>query len=197
MNPAGAISGVVSRVKSFTDIRFWTETALPATAGFMGTKVVGGLIYGFVGEKLMGLTGVEAHAPYVKIGSQAIAAAGLSLLVSRFVGAKQGQAVFVGGVISVTHALLKQILGGTQIASAIGLDGLGDDLSSRMREAVSRRVEQNLRGMGTYLTLERGTRMNGMGAYVTERELRARQNFAPAPNADLRDYDVSRTETAF
>lgn len=196
-NPSGVVSGVVGRVKSFTDVRFWTETALPATAGFIGTKVAGGFIYGFVGEKLMGLTGAEAHAPYVKIGSQAIAAAGLSILIGKFVGQKQGQAVFVGGVIAVTHALLKQILGGTQIASAIGLDGLGDDLSSRMRDAVRRRVEQNLQGYGAYLTLERGTQMNGLDAYVTERELRARQGFAPSPGADLRDYDVARSDTSF
>ncbi len=201
MNPAkalglgGAPGAILGRVQSFLGIGFWTETALPATAGFLGTKVVGKAISTFLGG-ILKTDEASMAGKAVKIGSQALAASALSFLVSRFLGQKRGQAVFIGGVVSVAHAVLMEIIPAGDFRHAIGLDGLGDDLSSRMREAVQRRVEAELSGMGTYMTQpDTMRRLDGMGAYVTDNEVRRQAEYSALPTGDLRDYDVSRSET--
>jgi hypothetical protein len=191
-NPGGILSGgpvgeVLGRVKSFVDIRFWTETGLPAATGFFGSKAAGGFVMSLVDK-----TGLTAQipavaAPYVRMGADALGGAGLAYLVTRFVGKKQGDAVWLGTVVNVAYSALKALLGGTDIARTIGLDGLGDDLASRMKSEIANRVAGHLNGMGSYL---RTTNIipRGMGEYVTETALRGSASYAPGDR--LGDSDM-------
>jgi hypothetical protein len=190
---------VLSRAQSFLDPAFWMQTAVPAAGGFIGTKMVGGIIHGVVSKfagSPMGIAGTV-----LRLGSDVLAASGLSYLAGRFLGRKYGEAIFVGGVVGITHSVLRELLGGTAIGSAIGLSGLGADVEDRMREQVARRVEAELSGMGAYLTQDALTPQalhGGMGAYLTERDmvpqvpdtlLRSSAAFAPSPSAGVADYD--------
>lgn len=205
-NPVGALSGVVDgvlgRVQDLVDVSFWTDTALPVTAGFLGSKVVGGAVFGLVGEKLLGVKSGDKAAPFVRAGSNAIAGAALAWAAGSFLGRQYEEPIWLGTVVSVAHDLLKALLGGTEIAKAIGLEGFGEDLTKKMQEAVARRVQAELSGMGTYLTaeaLQRQSALQGIGhhgEFLTENALRRQSDYAPTPGADLRDYDVARTETA-
>lgn len=190
----GAPGQILGKLGSFVDVKFWTETGVPAAAGFFGSKAVGGLILDQATR--FGLPIPAAAQPYAKMAADALGGATLAYLVSRFYSSKAGDSVWLGTIVNVAHALLKQVLGGTAIAKTIGLDGLGDDLAQRMKDEIARRVQGNLNGMGSYL---RSTNIpvRGMGEYVTHPALRMRQNFAPTPGADLKDYDVTNQETSF
>jgi len=193
-NPA---AGVLSKAQSFLDVQFWMQTAVPAAGGFLGTKMVSGMISGAISKYVGEQTGIAGTV--VRLGSDVLAASGLSWLAGRFLGKKYGDAVFIGGVVGITHSLLRELLGGTAIGNAIGLSGLGADLSERMREAVARRVEAELSGMGSYLTQDAFQPQALLGAYLTEqamipqmatdRGLRASPSFSPSPSANVADYD--------
>lgn len=180
-NPGGMLAGgpvgnVLGRVKSFIDVRFWTETGLPAASGFFGSKAVGGFIYNYLPNAM--LTAVPQAQPYIRMGVDALGGAGLAWLVGRFVGKKQGDAVWLGTVVNVAYSLLKNLLGGTDVARMIGLDGLGDDLADRMKAEIANRVQASinggrLNGMGSYL------RTTNLNEYVTEPALRLNPAYAP------------------
>ena len=180
-NPGGILSGgpvgdVLGRVKTFIDVRFWTETGLPAASGFFGSKAAGGFIYNYLPNAM--LTAVPQAQPYIRMAADAVGGAGLAWLVGRFVGKKQGDAVWLGTVVNVAYSVLKNLLGGTSIASAIGLDGLGDDLADRMKGEIARRVQASinggrLNGMGSYL------RTTNLNEYVTEPALRLNPAYSP------------------
>lgn len=177
MLTGGPIGDVLGRAKAFIDVRFWTETGLPAAGGFFGSKALGGFIYNQLPVAL--LQNIPSAAfPYVRMGTDAIGGSLLAYLVSRFVGKKQGDSVFVGTVVNVGYSLLKALLGGTEIARTIGLDGLGDDLANRMKQEIANRVAGHLNGMGSYL---RTTNVipRGLSEYVTEGALRSRPDYAP------------------
>lgn len=200
-NPAGALAGILgrsgplSRVQGLIDIKFWTETALPATGGFLGSKVVGGMIFGLVGEKLLGVSSVDKSAPFVRAGADAIGGGLLAWAAENFLkNRKMADAIWVGTVVSVAHTILKALLGDTDFGRSIGLSGLGNDISSALHERVKSRVEQSLSGHGTYLT--RQDTQSQLNEYVTEDRMRLRGGYAPSPGGDLRDYDPARTETA-
>ncbi len=190
-NPGGMLSGgpigeILGRAKSFIDVRFWTETGLPSAVGFFGSKAAGGFIYNQLPVAL--LQNIPSAAfPYVRMATDALGGSLLAYLVSRFVGKKQGDSVFVGTVVNVAYSALKALLGGTDIAKTIGLDGLGDDLASRMKTEIANRVAGHLNGMGSYL---RTTNMipRGMGEYVTETALRSSASYAPGDR--LGDSDM-------
>lgn len=201
-NPVGAITAgggpvaaVLHRVKSLVDVGFWTQTALPAAAGFFGSRAVGNLV--MTGLDKVGLTGKlpDVAQPFVRITADAIGGAALSWAVGRFVGKKQGDMVWLGTIVNVAYSLLRQVLGGTDIGRAIGLSGMGDDLAERMKAAVAQRVAQDLQGLGHYMTAD-DIRRQMMGEYVTDRALRGNSEYSASPSADLRDYDVARTETS-
>jgi hypothetical protein len=199
-NPGGALSGAIARVKRFTDIKFWTETAVPAAAGFVGTKTVGSMLQGAISKAITLPTGIAGSV--VRVASDAVAASALAWLVSRFVGSKQGEAVFLGGVVGITHSLLVEVLGGTTIGKAIGLSGFGDDLSDRMRQAVAARVAAELSGypgMGEHITMDAlQTRMvPGLSEYVSDEALRARSGYSASPSGRLSDYDPTNDSTIF
>lgn len=194
-NPGGIVGDITGKVKSFIDVRFLTQTAVPATAGFLATKVVGNM----VADQIAGFVKVaptDRSYPFVRIGSQALTAAGLSYAIGRFVGREQGKAAFLGGAIAVLHSILKEIVPVSDQSKYGLLDGLGSDLTARMRDAVQRRVEERLNGYGAYLNRTDLRPQPEMGAYVNLTDLRRQPAFAPSPSADLRDYDVTRTETA-
>lgn len=171
---------VLGRVKTFIDVRFWTETGVPAAVGFFGSKAAGNFIYNNLPNAV--LTAVPAAQPYIRILSDAIGGAGLAYLTGRFMGKKQGDALWLGTVVNVAYSLLKNLLGGTGIAATIGLDGLGDDLADRMRGEIARRVQASisggrLNGMGSYL---RTTNVDGrLSEYVTEGALRSSSAYSP------------------
>ena len=200
-NPGSAVSaspikGILDRVKKFVDVQFWTQTAAPGVVGFTSTKMVGGFVYsGIVGF----LPKLDPNVDkVVRIGTDVLAASGLGWAASRFLGKSIGDAVWIGGVLSIAHSVLKAVLGGTQIAKVIGLDGLGSDLEERMKAAVAQRVAQELNGLGTYMnTTDLQPSLNGVGEFITDVGLRRQAGYAPSPNGDLRDYDPSNSETRF
>jgi hypothetical protein len=201
---------VLGKAQSFIDVRFWTDVALPAVGGFIGTKTVGGMIYGAVGKAITIPTGIVDTL--AKIGADVLAASALSWGVGRFIGRSQGQNVFLGGVVAIGYDVLKALIGGTDIARTIGLEGLGDDAATaRLKEAVARRVEAEMHGLygyGSYLTREdmgmQGMGMQGMGAYLTRQDMvpqmmgdslaRRLPNYSALPTGSIADYDVARTE---
>jgi hypothetical protein len=193
-NPGGMLSGgpigeVLGRAKSFIDVRFWTETGLPSAVGFFGSKAAGGFIYNQLPVSL--LQNIPSAAfPYVRMATDALGGSLLAYLVSRFVGKKQGDSVFVGTVVNVAYSALKALLGGTAIATTIGLDGLGDDLANRMKREIANRVAGHLNGMGSYLRTTNLVPRNGMGEYVTENALRSSATYAPGDrlgDSDMQD----------
>lgn len=188
----GAPGQIVGRLGSFIDVKFWTETGVPAAAGFFGSKFAGGFVVDMLSKVW---TPPAAAAPYVKMGADALAGSGIAFLLSNFGMKKQADSFWLGTVVNIGHALLKQLLGGTEIAKKIGLDGLGDDLADRMKEAIAERVNGALNGygMGSYL---RTTNLNGIGEYVTENALRMRPAYSATPGANLKDYDVTNQDDA-
>jgi len=174
---SGPVGAVMGNLQSFIDVKFWTETGLPAAGGYFGSKAIGGFIMGLLPPAVTSQIPAVAQ-PFVKMTIDAIGGSGLAYVVGRFYSKKAGDAVWLGTVVNVAHALLKQLLGGTDIAKTIGLDGLGDDLADRMRSEIARRVEASvnggrLNGMGSYL---RATNLN---EYVTEGALRSRGSYSP------------------
>ena len=190
----GAPGQILGRMSSFIDVKFWMSTGLPAATGFFTSKAGGQIILDTVGRFV---TVPAAAAPYAKMAADALAGAGLSYVVGRFHSKQAGDALWLGTVVNVAHALLKNVLGGTEIAKKIGLDGLGDDLAQRMREQILSRVNGNLNGMGDYLRITNVPNRGPMGEYVTEQALRMRGGYAPGPGGDLRDYDISNQESGF
>ncbi len=208
-NPATGdpISGILGNVKQFVDIGFWTDVALPAAAGFLGTKIVGKLIYTGISKVVTLPTG--GFGKVIRIGTDVLGASALAWLAGRFLGRKYEDKIFLGGVVAITHSVLKELIGGTAIGRTIGLDGLGEDLSAQMKEAVAARLEAELSGgvgnTGAFLTerdmipqaaVAGDSGVNGamVSAFVTETALRMQPGYAPT--SDLRDHDVTNTETA-
>jgi hypothetical protein len=193
-NPAGVLSGgpvgaVVGRMKSFIDVKFWTETGVPAASGFFGSKALGTAIMSFVPDSVKAQIPVQAQ-PYAKMAADALGGAALAWAISRFYDKKAGDAFWLGTVVNVSYSLLKNLLGGTDIAKTIGLDGLGDDLASRMKNEIARRVQASIKGgslngMGSYL---RTTNVRNMGEFVTESALR--RNAAYSPGNALGDENM-------
>lgn len=164
-------------MKSFIDVKFWTETGIPAAGGYFGSKAAGAALLSFVPASLTDQLPVAAK-PYLKLVADGVAGATLSWAIGRFYDKKAGDAFWLGTVVNIAHSLLKQFLGGTDIAKTIGLDGLGDDLADRMRAEIARRVEASvnggrLNGVGSYL------RTTNLQEYVTERDLRGRASYSP------------------
>lgn len=201
-NPAAGLEGVLHGAGRFIDIDFWTKTALPAAAGFVGTKIVGGFVTGLVAENVLKISSADAAYPWVRLGGDILSASALSWAVGRFVDKRMGQTVFLGGVVSIAHSVLKMLLGGTDIGRAIGLDGLsglGEDLSAQMKRAVAQRVAAELSGanLSTYMTdvdLQRQLSGPTLNEFVTDVALRRQPAYGPT--GDLRDHDVLRQETA-
>jgi hypothetical protein len=189
----GPLGEVMGRMKSFVDVSFWTETGIPAASGFFGSKAVGGFIYNQLPVAL--LQNIPSQAfPFVRMGTDAVGGAALAWLTSRFVGKKQGDAVWLGTVVNVAYSMLRQLLGGTSIASYIGLSGTSDDLADRMKAEIARRVQASiqggkLNGLGSYLRTTNMRPGGGVGEYVTESALRA--NAAYAPGDRLGDNSIA------
>lgn len=164
-------------MKSFIDVKFWTETGVPAAAGFFGSKAAGGAILSFVPATFTAQLPASAQ-PYIKMAADSVAGAVLSWAIGKYYDRKAGDAFWLGTVVNVAHALLKQLIGGTDIAKTIGLDGLGDDLADRMRSEIARRVQASvnggrLNGVGSYL------RETNLSEYVTEGALRRSNAYSP------------------
>ncbi len=181
----GAPGEVLGRLGSFIDVKFWTETGVPAAAGFFGSKAAGGFVLDMVGKVWVPPANM---APYLKMACDALAGSGIAYALGRFYSKQAADSFWLGTVVNVAHSVLKQLFGDTEIAKKIGLSGLGDDIAERMKEAIAQRVNGALNGygMGSYL---RTTNMRGMNEYVTERDLRGRPSFSATPGSDLRDYD--------
>jgi hypothetical protein len=202
-NPAGALSlgGVFKRAQSFVDVAFWTDTALPLAGGIIGTKFAGSTIAGLIDKATGTIALPDIAKKVIRIAADVLGASVLSMLVTNFLGKKRGEAVFLGGVASIAHTVLQQTLGGTEIGRTLGLSGLGNDLTDRMKNAVAQRVEAELSGLnggvGAYLNQTALQRQldGGVGEFVSDRELRAQNGYAPTPSGSLRDYDVNNTET--
>lgn len=203
-NPVGGLSigGVFGRAKSFIDVGFWTDTALPLAGGIVGTKLAGSFVAGLIDKATATMALPDIAKKVIRIAADVLGASVLSMLATNFLGKKRGDAVFMGGVASIAHTVLQQLLGGTDIGKTLGLSGLGDDLTEKMKKAVAQRVEaelSGLNGVGTYVTermLAHNQMMEGnVGEFITDVELRRQNGYAPTPGGNLRDYDVNNTET--
>jgi hypothetical protein len=200
-NPGGiSIGGVFNRAQSFIDVGFWTDTALPLAGGIVGTKLAGSFVAGLIDKATATMALPDIAKKVIRIAADVLGVSVLSMLATSFLGKKRGDAVFMGGVAAIAHTVLGQVLGGTDIGRTLGLSGLGNDLTDKMRNAVAQRVEaelSGLNGMGTFVTerMLQTQSMDGVGEFITDAQLRQQNNYAPTPGGDLRDYDVNSTET--
>ena len=193
---AGPVGAVMARAKSLIDVRFWTETGVPVTVGFFASKSLGGLLHAQTLERFAGIGPTSAYFPYTKALADTVAGAGLAWLVGRFYNKKAGDSVWLGTVVNVAAGIIKQVLNqfAPGIAASIGMSGMGDDLSDRMKEAVTNRVRASLSGYLNTTALQRNT-VRPMGSYATAGAL-SRDTYDPSPRGDLRDYDVASNETS-
>jgi hypothetical protein len=179
---------ILGPAQAFLRVDFWMETALPASAGFVGTKALGQLAWDAIPAtiKPAGTMGTAA-----RIATDAVAAGALSWGAGMFFSKKAAQMVFVGGVVAVGYSVLRALLGGTPTGALIGLNGLGDDLSDSLRSAVAQRVQAELSGLGTYQnTDDLQSQRLGMGEFINVDALRAQNEYAPSPAAGtVADYD--------
>lgn len=199
---SGPVGSVLGRVTKFVDVKFWTEDGIPAATGFFASKAGGALVMEGINKlaSTVGFSIPSVAQPYAKMAADAVAGAGLAWLADRFVGKRQGDMVWMGTVVNVAYSMLKALLGDTEIGRKIGLSGLGDDLTARMKDAIAARVAANLRGlngMGAYLTQNDLRPQMGLNEYVTENALRMRATYAPTPGASLKDYDPTNQENSF
>jgi hypothetical protein len=200
-NPGGGgdiLGSVMSRAKSLIDVSFWTDTGVPAAVGFFGSKALGGMLHQYTLTQFAGIAPTSPYYPYTKALCDTLSGAGLSWAAGRFYNRKAGDAIWLGTVVNVAYTLLKSLFGSTSFGQMIGLSGMGDDMSDRMKDAVVSRVRANL---GAYLTkgalrtnltraLNGGT---GVGSYATQRNLRSA--YDPSPRGLVSDYDVTNTDT--
>jgi hypothetical protein len=198
-NPGGSasiVNDVMNRAKSLIDIKFWTETGIPAAGGFFGSKALGGLLHQYTLTQFAGIGPTSAYYPYTKAVADTVAGAVMAWATSRFYSKKAGDAIWLGTVVNVAYSLIRQVMNqfAPGLAASIGLSGLGNDLSDRMKDAVTQRVRASLSGYLTTGELRRNL-VRPMGAYATEMNVR-RDSYDPSPRGDLRDYDVASTETA-
>ena len=182
-NPGGVLGGVLGKTGRFMSVQFWTQTALPGVAGFIGTKAVGTTLFDFVNDKVLHLSAADAVYPWARLGADVVGLSALTYGINRFVSRSMSENVFLGGAFSIAISVLKLLLP-ADIQSKVGLAGIGngDDLSSRMRQAVANRVQADLAGMGTYLNegdLRQRT-AQGMGEFLTEDRLRSRGAYSPS-----------------
>lgn len=197
-NPGGSgsiVNDVMNRAKSLIDVRFWTETGIPAAGGFFGSKALGGLLHQYTLTQFAGITPTSAAYPYTKALADTVAGAVMAWATSRFYSKKAGDAIWLGTVVNVAYSLIRQVLNqfAPGIAASIGLSGLGNDLSDRMKEAVTQRVRASL---GSYLTVNAGRNtVRPMGTYATVNNVR-NDSYDPSPRGDLRDYDPTNQETS-
>jgi len=180
------MSDVLGKLQKFVSVDFLTKEMLPVAGGFVGAKFAGKFIKDLVGPTVSGFIGSSKEATaFVNMGSQALGASLLSYAVGRFIDRSMGEKVFIGAVVSIGHELLKLIvpaLLGDKVAADLGLSGFGD-ISDSMRDAVSRRVEAQLSGMGEFMNVTAlRPQLNGlgMGEYVNTTALRPQGAFAPA-----------------
>lgn len=196
MNPADPGASIISRVKSLIDVSFWTETALPGAAGYVASKSLGQMIYNYIPVTL--LTTVPQVQPFFLAGCQAVAGAGLSWGVGKFVGKKQGDAVWLGALVNVSVTLLTTLLQtyAPSIATSMGLSGLGNDVSDRLKEAVTKRVQASLSGYLTTGHLRNNTARNLLhGTYMTTDSLSPKTAYSPATRMSMADGDVANDST--
>ena len=201
LNPGGILGGVINRAKSLVNVSFWTDTALPSVAGFLGAKVAGGFVHGLVEKTglLAKLPAPQYTVPVVRAINTAIGGALVAKAVGMVKGRNAEDKAWLGTVVAVAHDLLKAFLGGTQIGNAIGLSGFGNAMEDAVAARVKRELAMSgavLNGMGTYLDVTDLQRQS-MGEYITDVQLRRQNGYSASPSGDLRDYDVARTETNF
>lgn len=190
-DPLGAVLG---RAKSLIDVSFWTDTGIPAAVGFFGSKALGNQLYNLIPNVV--LTNIPSQAwPFVRAVTNTVAGAGMAWAAGRFYKKAAGDAIWLGTVVNVAYSLLQTLLGGTSFAAAIGLSGLGDGASDRLKEAVTRRVQSQLSGYLTTGAMRRNTARPLSGSYMTVDSLKPSTSYDPSPRMNLRDYDVANDST--
>lgn len=199
-NPAGSLAAapreILGKLKTFVDVSFWLNTGVPSVLGFVGSRTLGNRVYEQISSRVNVPTVI---APVAKIASHAAAGATLAYVAGRFLPlasrAKIAQSLWLGTVISVAHSVLLEFLP-SNVKSAIGLSGMGENLSVRMREAVQRRVRNNMHGLNAYMTRREVSGLP-VGSFVTEREMRSQSGYSALPTGALNDYDVANPASAF
>ena len=203
-NPVAAGGDIMSRVKQVVDISFWTETGLPVSVGFFGSKIVGGQVYGLVFSS--GTTPLASYVPiaaipFVRAAVNAASGAAMAWAAGKVASKKVADNIWLGTVVGVASDLIRQLLMAyaPSVAASIGLSGLGADLTEAMKANIAKRIQGGVNGLGTYLTRER--LQNNLAEYVTDRSLRQNAAYAPGPGgslrSDLADYDHTNSDTTF
>lgn len=200
MNPLGGagnpLSAIMDRVKSMIDVSFWTETGIPATVGFFGSKAIGGYVYNMLPNVI--LTTIPSAAwPFVRATTDAVSGAALAWGAGKFVSKKAGDAIWLGTVVNVSFTLIQKLLQAYApgVAATIGMSGLGD-ASDELKAAVTRRVQQSLSGYLKVDNMGGRNRSRALsGSYATVDSLAAKRSYDPSPRMNLRDYDVANDST--
>lgn len=192
----------MARMKSMIDVKFWTETALPVAGGFFGSKLIGSQVYSLVFSS--GATPLASYLPlpvipYVRLAINAVSGAGMAWAAEKFVSKKVGDGIWIGTIVGVASTLLKNLLDAFApgVSSSLGLSGLAGldgDISSQMKDAVVRRVQQNLGVYMTQKSLNRGIVRPSLSAYQTRAAL-VNATYDPSPRGNMSDYDVANTDT--
>lgn len=200
MNPGSSVGdpvgAILARAKSLIDVSFWTDTGLPTAVGFLGSRTLGGLLHQYTLTQFAGIATTSTYYPYTKAACDALSGAALAWAAGKFYKKQAGDAVWMGTIVNVAFSLLKTLFGSQSWAPMVGLSGLGQDVSDRLKEAVTKRVQAQL---GSYLTtgrLRTNTARHGMaGSYMTVDSLSPKTTFDPSPRMNLRDYDPTNDTT--
>lgn len=191
----GPVEGILGRAQSVVDVKFVTETAIPLVGGFVGSKMLGAVVYGPI-QKATGVTGVADDV--LRFGTNLLGASGLAWVVGYVTkDRKMADNVFLGGIVSIFHDLLSKLLAGTDIGRAIGMgeNELSEELKHRISESVRSEVERGTAGMDAFVnaqSLEQanpylgpGQRVQGMGDFATQQAIQAGPHTPQAAAAEV------------
>jgi len=158
-NPVEAITGTFERL---TEVDLWTETILPITGGFIGSKIVS-----YQAVKMLAPAGTKFEG-IVKHG----ATLGASILLSAGTGIvsknpDMAAKVLAGGLVNFLGGVLDDLLGDSYKKAVSGMSGmndLADDLTDDLKRRIAAGVRQQIEG---------GDSGGGVSAFVTQQDLNA------------------------
>ncbi len=168
-NPAAAMDVA----KEVVSLNFWTETVLPLGVGFIGSRVASAQLSGILGVEAKG---IAKHA--VNIAASAIVGGLGTMLVNK----KFGTAALAGGLVNAFYDILSDLIGGTEIGSAIGLKSGLSDLTENAKNEIAAGIRQSYQGVSDYATAQdiaAAPHLRGVADYATAQELAAAPQLAP------------------
>lgn len=203
----GAFSGgptteaAVKYAKEFAGKDFLVNHLLPITSGFIGSKlVIGMLIPKVFGPKEGSTADEKAKAearmaklkkaePWIMMGSGVVGGFAVGMAFKRTdIAMKVGTGAILAGLITLLERwqTYRTFVGLEGLSSSFGAD-VSDSLRKKLAKAVREEVKKVESGMS-------GVRGSGMGAYVTERDIRTPETFNPM-DAYVTEEELEQPET--